>query len=182
MAFLKSSRSFLSKFLLASIPFTSSVFSQTLPDYAQRNLATIQKIYNITVYPNNVDIVNKGASAVPEGLFNQNAVGRVSPVGNFSGFDDSIEYFFGLAPVPNEQQGNIAIYQADVVNFISACPEVATSLVYLRTGRFDPETGERILNGSTTTLSQVSTAWNFAIVMLTAYRSHSGALTTKERC
>lgn len=40
----------------------------TLPDYAQRNLNTIRRIYNLTVYPNNAPIVAKGAEAVPPGL------------------------------------------------------------------------------------------------------------------
>jgi hypothetical protein len=63
----------------------------SLPSWSQRNLNTIEKIYNLTVYPNNVPIVSIGASAVPAGLFNENATGRISPLGNFTGFDDSIE-------------------------------------------------------------------------------------------
>lgn len=126
-----------------------------LPDYAQRNLDTIRRIYNLTVYPNNVPIVTQGASAVPPGLFDQEATGRVSPVGNFSGFDDSIEYFFALAPTPQAQNG-VAIYKADVVEFTSGCPEVASSLVYLRTGTVDPETGKLDESKPTSTLSQVS--------------------------
>jgi hypothetical protein len=126
-----------------------------LPDYAQRNLNTIERIYNLTVYPNNAPIVNQGASAVPPGLFNDNATGRISPLGNFTGFNDSIECmtcsfgvepferriltyhsppdFFALAPTPQASAGQ-GIYRAEVVAFTSGCPEVATSLVYLRTG------------------------------------------------
>lgn len=37
--------------------------------YVERNFNTIQKIYNLTIYPNNLPIVEHGASAVPAGLF-----------------------------------------------------------------------------------------------------------------
>lgn len=126
----------------------------SLPDYAQRNLDTVQRIYNLTVYPNNAPIVAHGAAAVPPGLFSENAAGRVSPVGNFSGFDDSIEYFFALAPTPQGGNG-LGIYQADVLEFTSGCPEVAASLVYLRTGHVDPETGALDESQPTSTLAQV---------------------------
>jgi hypothetical protein len=126
----------------------------TLPEYAQRNLDTIRKIYNLTVYPNNAPIVAKGAAAVPPGLFNQHATGRVSPVGIFSGFNDSIEYFFALAPTP-QAGGGLGFYQADVVEFTSGCPEVAASLVYLRTGHVDAKTGALDTSKPTSTLSQV---------------------------
>jgi len=105
------------------------------PDFAQRNLNTIQSIYNLTIYPNNLAIIQGGSSAVPSGLFNENATGRITPIGNFSGFADSIEYFFGLAPVPQPPAYG-AIYQAELAEFQSACPEVATSTVYLRTANF----------------------------------------------
>jgi hypothetical protein len=125
-----------------------------LPDYAQRNLDTIRKIYNLTVYPNNAPIVAKGAAAVPPGLFSQHATGRVVPVGNFTGFSDSIEYFFALAPTP-QAEGGIVFYQADVSEFTSGCPEVAASLVYLRTGHYDEKTGALDKSKPTSTLSQV---------------------------
>jgi hypothetical protein len=47
-------------------------------DFAARNLNTISRIYNSTVYPHNVPIIQGGAAAVPPGLFNQNATGRIS--------------------------------------------------------------------------------------------------------
>lgn len=134
-----------------------------LPEYAQRNLDTIRKIYNLTVYPNNAPIVAKGAAAVPPGLFNQHATGRVSPVGNFSGFNDSIEYFFALAPTP-QAEGGLGIYQADVLEFTSGCPEVAASLVYLRTGHVDEKTGALDTSKPTSTLSQV---WRDSIYIST---------------
>lgn len=53
-----------------------------------RNLATIKAIYNLTVFPNNVPFITQGFSVIPAGLFNANATGRVSPLGNFSGFEE----------------------------------------------------------------------------------------------
>jgi hypothetical protein len=126
----------------------------SLPDYARRNLNTIRQIYNLTVYPNNVPITQQGAAAVPAHLFNLNATGRVSPVGNFSGFDDSIEYFFALAPTPQASQG-VIIYEADVLEFVSGCPEVAASVVYLRTTHLDPNTNKIDTSKPNSTLSQV---------------------------
>jgi hypothetical protein len=126
----------------------------SLPDYAQRNLDTIRRIYNLTFYPNNAPIVAKGAAAVPPGLFSQQATGRISPVGNFTGFVDSIEYFFALAPTP-QGSGGLGIYEADVLEFTSGCPEVAASLVYLRTGHVDEKTGALDRSKPTSTLSQV---------------------------
>jgi hypothetical protein len=146
--------SFCSAFTLPSNDHTNEKRPTSLPDYAQRNLNTIRKIYNLTVYPNNAPIVARGAAAVPPGLFSQLATGRVSPVGNFSGFDDSIEYFFALAPTPQASSG-LGIYQADVLEFTSGCPEVAASLVYLRTGHVDEKTGALDKTKPTSTLSHV---------------------------
>lgn len=50
----------------------------------------------------------------------------------------------------------MAIYQADVVEFTSGCPGIAASLVYLRTGKVDPKTGEVDSRVPVSTLSQVS--------------------------
>lgn len=50
----------------------------------------------------------------------------------------------------------MAIYQADVVEFTSGCPGIAASLVYLRTGKVDPQTGEVDSRVPVSTLSQVS--------------------------
>lgn len=136
---------------------SSPLSKRQLPSFAQRNLATIRAIYNLTVYPNNYPIVKLGSSQVPPGLFSPSAIGRVSPVGEFSGFNDSIEYFFALAPVPSDPEfQGVAIYQADVVEFTSGCPGIAASLVYLRTGKVDPKTGEVDSRVPVSTLSQVS--------------------------
>ena len=108
------------------------------------------------MYPNNVPIVIGGADAVPDGLFNDNATGRVLPVGTFSGFEDSIEYFWGLAPIASDMQA--AFYRVDVAGFTSGCPNVAASQVYLRAGFVDLETGELDESKPTTSLAQVSAA------------------------
>ncbi|XMA15213.1 hypothetical protein WAI453_008004 [Rhynchosporium graminicola] len=129
-----------------------------LPNWNVRNLKTIETIYHLTVYPNNVPIVNNGASAVPAGLFNVNATGRISPLGNFTGFDDSTEYFFGLAPIPSKSAG-VGIFKADVVSYTSGCPGVAASVVYLHTTKFT-ENGTIDATVKPTILSQVA-FWRF---------------------
>jgi hypothetical protein len=76
--------------------------------------------------------IAEGASAIPAGLFNGNATGRITPIGNFSGFEDTVEYFFGLTPPPQAPLYDTWT-EADVVSFTSGCPEVASSVVYGRT-------------------------------------------------
>lgn len=107
-------------------------------NWEQRNFDTISKIYNLTVYPNQLPILTQGAAGVPAGLFNENAAGRVDPVGNFTGFDDSIEYFFALAPVPTTNAASTAISSIQITEFNSACPNVAASVVYLFCNMEDP--------------------------------------------
>ncbi|KAK0645039.1 hypothetical protein DIS24_g8287 [Lasiodiplodia hormozganensis] len=129
-------------------------------DFAARNLRTIQSIYNLTVYPNNAPIIAQGGSAVPPGLFDPNATGRITPLGNFTGFEDSIEYFFGLAPMPQTNAAGLGLYEADVVAFASGCPEVAASVVYLKGGPVNNVTGGLIPGSPTTTLKQIA-FWKF---------------------
>ncbi|KAK7447027.1 hypothetical protein VKT23_014240 [Stygiomarasmius scandens] len=138
------------------------VFAQynNTTNYVQRNLHTIQSIYNLTVYPNNAPILLQGGSAVPPGLFSQNARGRVTPVGNFTGFEDSIEYFFALAPTPQSNPAGVAIFEADVVEYTSGCANVAASVVYLKTGPVNATTGQLIEGSKTTALKQVA-FWRF---------------------
>lgn len=99
--------------------------------YEERNLKTVSSIYNLTVYPNQVPIIAGGAAGVPPGLFAQDVVGRVDPVGDFIGFQDSIEYFFALAPLPQGNPAKAAITRYQVTHFSSACKDVAASVVYL---------------------------------------------------
>lgn len=123
-------------------------------DYYARNLKTISEIYNLTVWPStispsyfishpavlpqpnqrtdNLPIITQGGAAVPPGLFAENATGRVSPLGNFTGFEDSIEYFFALALVPSPPAYSV-FSKATVVEFSSGCPEVAASVAWLET-------------------------------------------------
>ena len=80
----------------------------------------------------NVPIISHGGSAVPAGLFSPNATGRVSPLGNFTGFTESIEYFFALALVPSPPSYSV-FSSAKIVSFSSGCPEVAASVAWLET-------------------------------------------------
>ena len=115
--------------LAASLAFISPAWSL---NYPQRNLETITAIYNRTVYPENLAFLQNGSASIPAGLFNANATGRISPVGNFSGFQESTEYFFALAPIP-QAPTYTAFSKAVIVEFTSGCPEVAASLVYFIT-------------------------------------------------
>ena len=121
-------------------------------NYQKRNLQTITAIYNRTVYPENLAFIQNGTASVPAGLFNPNASGRVSPLGNFSGFQESAEYFFALAPVPRAPN-YVAFTKAQVVEFTSGCPDVAASVVYFTNSVVNataPNNGQYI-----TTLKQV---------------------------
>ena len=106
--------------------------------HERRNFRTLSKIYNLTVYPNQLPILQHGAAGVPPGLFNQNATGRVDPVGNFTGFQDSIEYFFALAPVPQENPSSQVFSKVQLTEFSSACPDVAASVVFFFTSVANP--------------------------------------------
>ena len=97
----------------------------------ERNFNTISRIYNLTVYPNQLPIILGGGAGVPRGLFSQDVAGRVDPVGDFVGFEDSIEYFFALAPLPQGNAASAAITGYQIAEFSSACSDVAASVVYL---------------------------------------------------
>jgi hypothetical protein len=53
--------------------------------FQQRNLDTINGIYNLTTYPNNLAFLQGGVNAIPNGLFAEDVVGRVTPLGDLSG-------------------------------------------------------------------------------------------------
>lgn len=128
-------------------------------DFRTRNFNTISKIYNQTVYPTNLQFIARGSAAVPPGLFNANAKGRITPVGNFSGFDESTEYFFALAPIALPPTYS-AFTKASVVEFTSGCPEIAASVVYFTTSVVNPNSTD---NGKyLSTLKQVRSSWLFA--------------------
>jgi hypothetical protein len=98
-------------------------------DFVKRNYDTVFKIYNTTIYPNNQAFLTGGHSAIPKGLFNANASGRITPFGNFSGNEDTAEYFFGLTPIPQLPLFDTWT-EAKIAAFTSGCPEVASSVVY----------------------------------------------------
>ncbi|MCJ1243216.1 hypothetical protein MMC30_000413 [Trapelia coarctata] len=146
--------------LLALVTLVSShhpAYGHSTGDFAQRNLDTIQKIYNTTIYPNNQAFIAKGAVAIPSGLFSANASGRITPVGNFSGFEDSVEYFFGLTPPPQAPLWDTWT-SFEIRSFTSGCPEVASSVVYGKTTGVNPNAssyGQHI-----TTIKQI-VFWRF---------------------
>lgn len=53
--------------------------------FQQRNFDTINKIYNLTTYPNNLAFLQGGVDTIPDGIFANDVVGRVTPLGDFSG-------------------------------------------------------------------------------------------------
>ena len=105
--------------------------------FQQRNLHTITALYNRTVYPTNLEFIANGSSSVPKGLFNANVSGRITPIGNFTGFQDSVEYFFALAPIPQSPLYH-GFSKAQIVEFSSECPDVAASVVYFTVSVINP--------------------------------------------
>ena len=127
-------------------------------NWQQRNYDTIAAIYNETIYPNNQAFIETGISAIPPKLFSPNAAGRITPIGNFSGFEDSVEYFFGLTP-PVQAPLYDTWTKATITHFTSGCPEVASSVVLGETTGVNPNFtdtyGKKI-----TTIKQVA-FWRF---------------------
>jgi hypothetical protein len=96
-------------------------------NWSIRNFNTVSSVYNLTVFPKNLPLfLNQTDIGLP--FFDVNVTGRVTPLGDFSGYEDSIEYFWGLAPVPIPPS-TAAISKAVVTHFTSGCPEVASSSV-----------------------------------------------------
>ena len=129
----------LSLFLYLS--FAYSALTANLPSrqisFQQRNLVTITKIYERNIYPTNLEFLANGPASVPRGLFNENATGRITPLGNFTGFNDSTEYFFALAPVASPP-GYVGFTEAKVVSFQSQCADFASSIVYFSSSVIHP--------------------------------------------
>ncbi|KAJ0125253.1 hypothetical protein J7T55_006598 [Diaporthe amygdali] len=118
--------------LPAAMGLTPYQLPRDAADFHQRNFDTISKIYNLSTYPNNQAFLKDGAAAVPSGLFSKDVIGRVTPLGNFSGIDDTVEYFFALTPDPSPP--SYATWTNDTItHFVSECPEVAATVVYGRT-------------------------------------------------
>jgi hypothetical protein len=152
--------------LLCVVAIVASLVSETAahypsnrqPSWQQRNYDTISSIYNMTIYPHNQAFIKEGAKAVPKGLFAQNATGRITPVGNFSGFEDSVEYFFGLTP-PIQAPLYDTWTKAKIVSFSSGCPEVASSVVYGETTGVNSR-AKATFGQTITTIKQVA-FWRF---------------------
>lgn len=141
-------------FLLSVLATTSVARAGREPSYVRRNRETIESIYDLVVFPNNVPIAQGLSAAVPDNLFNDDVTGRVTPLGAFSGLNDSLEYFFAISiPIPPNYSG---FSKADVVQFSSECPEVAASTVYLETSLFIPNRTQPAVS----TLKEVA-FWNF---------------------
>lgn len=118
---------------------------------------TLIPTYPPQLYPKNIPVIQSQGQSIP-GLFAEEAGGRITPIGNFTDFLDSIEYFYGLAPILQASPASLGIFEADVVAFSSECPEVASSVVYLRVGPVSNVTGG-LLSGAgaeVTILKQVS--------------------------
>lgn len=61
---------------------------------------------------------------------------RVTPLGHFTGFEDSIDFFFALALVPSAPT-HAVFSRAKIVSFSSGCPSVTASVSYLETRALD---------------------------------------------
>ncbi|KAF3927774.1 hypothetical protein ABW20_dc0100130 [Dactylellina cionopaga] len=126
------------------LPFVSSAVIPPLQrrdsDFYTRNFNTISSIYEFTVYPKQLPIIAKSTQAtIPElaPLFSPSVAGRIQDVGNFTNFRTSIEYFFGLAPVPYSPQ-YVGFSSVEITQFASNCPSVASSTVVFTISGVDP--------------------------------------------
>ncbi|KAK6500162.1 hypothetical protein TWF481_010514 [Arthrobotrys musiformis] len=127
-----------------------------------RNFNTIASIYNFTIYPNQLPIIAQATNSnlsIPQiaNLFSPNVTGRVQDIGNFTDFRTSIEYFFGLAPVPRAPT-YVAFSAFDLTQFSSDCPSVAASTVYFTTAVADPSRPDF---GKVLTYLKQSGFWHF---------------------
>ena len=150
------SRSFLITAVLCSA-ISDALATHVPSSWAQRNYETVRNIYNMTIFPHNQAFITRGIEAVPAGLFATNASGRITPVGNFTGFEDSVEYFFGLTPIPQAPLFDTWT-NARIVSFSSECPQVASSVVYGDVSGVSPNAttyGKKI-----TTIKQIA-FWRF---------------------
>lgn len=94
-------------------------------------------MYWLGGWKNATPFLENGVDALPQGVLNENATGRIGPVGNFSGIKASAEYFFGLGPQAADPF-YIAWTSMDVTSFSSECPEVAASKVKIGTSIVNP--------------------------------------------
>jgi hypothetical protein len=137
--------------------YNLTVDNSTTVDFKTRNFNTIAAIYAFGGYPESKAFIKDGFKAVPKGLFNANASGRISPVGNFSGAELSTEYFFGLSPQA-EAPFYIAWTSWEIQSFQSECANVAVSKVHGRTTIVNPGAPN---DGEFLTTLQQTAFWRF---------------------
>ncbi|KAH6665455.1 hypothetical protein B0J14DRAFT_569058 [Halenospora varia] len=113
-------------------PFVPRAANASDPDFRTRNYNTLYGIYDFASWPKSAAFIKDGVKAIPPGLLNVNATGRISPVGNFTGIEQTGEYFFGLSPQA-EAPFYIGWTDFQIHQFSSECPEVACSKVWGRT-------------------------------------------------
>ncbi|KAF3917661.1 hypothetical protein AA313_de0208111 [Arthrobotrys entomopaga] len=119
---------------------SAAVIPRSAPSYYARNLNTITSIYQFTVYPNQLPIIDQATQeTIPQlsSLFSPTVAGRIQDVGNFTDFRTSIEYFFGLAPQPRAPL-YAGFSSIDITQFSSDCPSVAASTVVFTISAWDP--------------------------------------------
>lgn len=82
----------------------------------------IEKLYDLTVYPNNMPFITTGV--IPPGIFTPDVIGRVSPVIVLKEERENMEYFPGISPV----QGPLMITDAKLTYYAEQGDVVATSV------------------------------------------------------
>lgn len=87
----------------------AEVYAETL---CESYKAKVDQVYQYVVYPRNLGILTNQLTL--SNLFSNNTVARISPVGQFDDFEGVIEYFYGLAVLPQNSVYN-------VVNRYSVC-------------------------------------------------------------
>jgi hypothetical protein len=89
----------------------AEVYAQNLCDSYK---AKVDQVYQYVVYPRNLGILTNQLTLT--NLFSNDTVARISPVGQFNDFEGVIEYFYGLAVLPQN-----SVYK--VVNRYSVCED-----------------------------------------------------------
>jgi len=80
------------------------VFEPKYTAYELANLNVTRTLYDGLLFPSAANII--AAGVYPAGIFNANASGRITPVGEFDDQIGSFEYFYGLASVVDMIQAN----------------------------------------------------------------------------
>ncbi|KXS18593.1 hypothetical protein M427DRAFT_53547 [Gonapodya prolifera JEL478] len=94
--------------------------------------ATVFNIYNLTIFPNNLEIISSGK--VPPRTFSNNSGGRIWPIGTFENTEDTVEYQFGI--FGSQNSSNVAaqlipvIHEFTIHAFVQTGNIAATSIDY----------------------------------------------------